>query len=103
MNDAANWNFGFLKVLIIQASDDSTGGDICGWIWRGNRRDLRPALAFAEFGNVGGMVAAVPGVYRSVDIERHYSSFRMIEISFPVHFRQRLEKLNPSSVQTFEK
>jgi len=49
------------------------------------------------------MVAAVPGVYRSVDIERHYSSFRMIEISFPVHFRQRLEKLNPSSVQTFEK
>ena len=77
------------------AKDDNRGGDgggSCGL----------PVFALAEVGDVGGVVAGVPGVEEGGELDGAGSHLGVAEASLPLGFVERLEEHDPAGVEGFD-
>src|ERR1019366_2127272 len=60
---------------------------------------LFPGVSLAQAGDVGRMVASVPGVERQIGVQAYQTEFGMAERAGKIGVAQALEQQDPASVQ----
>ena len=96
----ARWMIGMVtsevqKQVLRCAKDDKSNAGMVrgGWL---------PVLALAEVGDVGGVVAGVPGVEEGGEFDGHGAAFGVAEGALPLGFVEGLEEHDPTGVEGFD-